>query len=60
MNLVLFFKSDDEKDLAQCMLSLIENADLRQKMLLNSEEFVQDYVWDKMKKAYLKVIDDLT
>ena len=57
---LLFFKSDDEQDLARCMLLLIENADLRQKMLLNSGQFVKDCVWDKRKDAYLGLIDRLT
>jgi glycosyltransferase involved in cell wall biosynthesis len=59
-SVVLFFKSDDEQDLARCMLSLIENANLRQKMLLNSHQFVQGYVWDKRKEEYLGLVDRMT
>jgi glycosyltransferase involved in cell wall biosynthesis len=59
-SVVLFFKSDDEQDLARCMLSLIENANLRQKMFLNSHQFVQGYVWDKRKEEYLGLVDRMT
>jgi glycosyltransferase involved in cell wall biosynthesis len=59
-SVVLFFKSDDEQDLARCMLLLIEDASLRQKMLLNSQQFVQGYVWEKRKGEYLELVDRLT
>ncbi|TRZ48669.1 glycosyltransferase WbuB [bacterium] len=59
-SVLLFFKSDDEQDLARCMLLLIEDTSLRQKMLLNSQQFVQDYLWDKKKEEYLQLIDNLT
>jgi glycosyltransferase involved in cell wall biosynthesis len=58
-SVVLFFKSDDENDLARCMLLLINDTILRQKMLLNISGFVQDYVWDKRKEEYLGLIDKM-
>jgi glycosyltransferase involved in cell wall biosynthesis len=59
-SVVLFFKSDDEQDLARCMLMLIEDASWRQKMLLNSQQFVQDYVWEQRKEEYLGLVDRMT
>lgn len=58
-SVILFFKSDDEQDMARCMVSLIEETELRQKLLLNTEEFVKDYKWDKRKDTYLEIIDRL-
>lgn len=58
-SVVQFFKSDDERDLAKCMLLLIENPDLRRKMLLNSEKFVRGFEWNVRKKEYFEIIDRL-
>jgi glycosyltransferase involved in cell wall biosynthesis len=58
-SVVQFFKSGDESDLARCMLLLIEDTSLRQKMLMNSQQFVQDYVWEKRKGEYLELVDRL-
>jgi glycosyltransferase involved in cell wall biosynthesis len=59
-SVLLFFKSDDEQDLARCMLKLIEDASLREQMLKNSQEFVQGYVWEKRKEEYLGLVDRIT
>jgi len=59
-SVVLFFKSDDEQDLARRMLQLINDAALRQKMLLNSQQLVQGYAWEKRKEEYLGLVDRLT
>ena len=59
-SVVLFFKSDDEQELAHCILLLIEDSSLRQKMLLNSQQFVKGYVWEKRKEEYLGLVDKLT
>jgi len=59
-SVVLFFKSNDEQDLARCMLLLIEDASLRQQMLQNIPKFVRDYVWNERKEAYLRLVDKLS
>lgn len=58
-SVVLFFKSDDERDLARCMLLFIEDSALQQSMLLNSQQFVQGFVWEKRKEEYLGLVDRL-
>jgi glycosyltransferase involved in cell wall biosynthesis len=58
-SVVKFFRSDDEGDLANCMLALINNSELRRKMLSNIPGFVQNYAWDKRKEEYLGLIDKM-
>ena len=57
---LLFFKSDDENDLARCISLMFENKAFRQKMIQNSQQFVQDFIWEKRKEEYLELVDRLT
>jgi glycosyltransferase involved in cell wall biosynthesis len=59
-NLVEFFKSEDEADLARCMLRLIQHQKRRATLALNALEFARDYTWDKKKEDYLKLLNRLT
>jgi glycosyltransferase involved in cell wall biosynthesis len=59
-SVIQFFKSDDENDLAHYMLLLYEDSALREKMLLNSQQFVQNYIWEKRKEEYLGLVDRVT
>lgn len=58
-SVVLFFKSDDEHDLARCMLSLIRDKELRAHLNENHKQFIENFRWDKRKHEYFDVIDSL-
>lgn len=58
-SVVQFFKPEDERDLAEKMLWLIKNNELRDRLAQNSLKFVQDYTWDKRKNKYLDLVDSL-
>ena len=55
-----FFKPDDANDLAQCMLSLINDKALRDSLRENAQKFVETYNWEKRKQEYLDLVDSLT
>jgi glycosyltransferase involved in cell wall biosynthesis len=59
-NLVEFFKSEDEEDLARCMLRLIQHKKRRTALVSNALEFAREYTWDKKKEDYLELLDRIT
>ena len=58
-SLVKFFKSEDEKDLAEAMILLITNKELRQTLILNASEFIEKNNWDMKKKEYIDLVNNL-
>ena len=58
-SIVKFFQSNDEKSLADAMLQLIRNPEVRQELVRNAREFIKDYTWEKNKGIYLDLVDSL-
>jgi len=58
-SVVKFFEPEDEKDLADVMLLLIRNKDLREKLVQNALKFVAKNSWDVKKYLYLNLVDSL-
>jgi glycosyltransferase involved in cell wall biosynthesis len=54
-----FFRANDEKSLADALLLLIKNRDMRQKLVANASEFVRQYNWDSNKHTYFELVDSL-
>ena len=52
-----FFKGGDEHDLAEAMLALIRQPELRCKLVSNALEFVKTNNWARMKVQYLALVD---
>jgi glycosyltransferase involved in cell wall biosynthesis len=59
-SLVKFFRAEDEDDLAQCMLSMINDRDARERLTKNSLQFIQGQNWATKKHEYLELVDGLT
>ncbi len=59
-SVVKFFNPEDVNDLAQAMLSLIQNKELRDNLRDNALRFVEDYRWSKKKNEYFNLVDSLT
>jgi len=57
---ILFFESNNEKDLARCISQLYQNAAKRTSFVRSANKIYEKYRWSKMKKKYLKVYEDLT
>ena len=54
-----FFKANDEKSLADAMLLLITNSEIRRSLVQNADSFMKKYTWDENKGAYLTLVDSL-
>ncbi len=58
-SMVMFFKPGDEKDLARCILELYESPHKRDRLVKNADGFNKEYSWEKYKKIYYHLIDNL-
>ncbi len=58
-SVVKFFRANDEQSLADAMLLMIKNPELRQKFTRDASEFVRKYSWDMNKDTYLNLVDSL-
>ena len=57
---VMFFRPDDERDLAAVMLQLIESPELRQELIGRGSKFAALHDWEKKKSLYLDIVSSLT
>ena len=58
-SVVNFFMPDNVDDLAECMLTMIKNRELRETLRDNALRFVEDYRWSKRKNEYFNLVDSL-
>lgn len=58
-SLVKFFKAGDDESLAEAMLKVIQDSELRSSLVLNSSVFVENYDWQSNKIKYFAVVDEL-
>lgn len=54
-----FFHANDAESLAEQMLLMIRNPDLRQTLVRNATDFVHQYSWEANKSLYLDLVDSL-
>jgi metal-dependent hydrolase (beta-lactamase superfamily II) len=54
-----FFKPDNEDDLSKCILTLIENEQLRNRLKENALQFIEDFKWSTKKDEYFNLVDSL-
>lgn len=59
-NTIMYYRSDDERDLARCVIELYRNPEKRAALAAASETVYQNYRWSVMRLEYLKVFDGLT
>jgi glycosyltransferase involved in cell wall biosynthesis len=57
---VHFFRSGDSQDMAQAMLHVIRDRDLRESLAARGYEYVERHGWGQKKKEYLDLIDSLS
>jgi glycosyltransferase involved in cell wall biosynthesis/peptidoglycan/xylan/chitin deacetylase (PgdA/CDA1 family) len=58
-SVVKFFKPGDVDDLAQCMVTLIKDKEVRDRLCENAQKFVTDYSWEKRCREYYDIVDKL-
>jgi glycosyltransferase involved in cell wall biosynthesis len=59
-SMVKFFRSGDDAALAEAMLAMIHNPELRIKLAKNALAFAQDYDWESNQDKYLNIVNRLT
>lgn len=57
---VRFFTSGDDRAMADAMLQVIENDELRQRLVAEGYEYVTNHSWDTKKQDYLNLVDGLS
>ena len=57
---VHFFRSGDSQAMAEAMMDVINDKDLRQSLIARGYEYVERNGWDRKKKEYLDLIDGLS
>ncbi len=57
---VMFFKPNDEHDLARCVLELYKNPERRAALAASGSAIYEKYRWTVMKHEYLRVFEQLT
>jgi glycosyltransferase involved in cell wall biosynthesis len=56
---IQYYENDDEKQLAQQILRLRNDAELRRRLVTNSRKYVLENNWDARKHEYLRLVDSL-
>jgi glycosyltransferase involved in cell wall biosynthesis len=56
---VMFFESENVEDLARCMLLLIRDQQLRERLVANAMEYAKENNWAVKKQQYLALVDAL-
>jgi glycosyltransferase involved in cell wall biosynthesis len=56
-SLVTFFESDNEKDLADKMLLLIKDKNLRETQIANSLKYIEENNWSVKKSLYINIVN---
>ena len=58
-SIVKYFNPEDEKDLAEAMLLLIKNKEMREKLSRNALKFIEKNNWRVKKHIYFDLVDSL-
>ncbi len=58
-SMVMFFRSEDENDLARCIVLLRKEEKLRKNLVKNAFKYVEKNSWNIKKYSYLNIVDSL-
>lgn len=58
--MVKFFRSEDENDLAECIVQLRKNKRLRDSLVVNSFKYMEHNNWEARKHIYLRLVDSFS
>lgn len=58
-SMVKFFKSEDELDLARCIILLWREKKLREYLVKNAFRYIEQNSWNVKKHSYLNIVDSL-
>jgi glycosyltransferase involved in cell wall biosynthesis/peptidoglycan/xylan/chitin deacetylase (PgdA/CDA1 family) len=58
-SVVRFFESGNQDALASAMLDVLQNPDLRRRIIANASAYSEVHSWRRRKSDYLRIVDDL-
>ena len=58
-SVVRFFESGNHDAMAEAMLEVLQNRDVRRKLVSNASEYAVRHAWQRRKGAYLQLVDQL-
>jgi glycosyltransferase involved in cell wall biosynthesis len=58
-SVVKFFEANSERSLAEAILLLVRNVQLRHSLIDKANDFVKKYTWDEHQAAYLNLVHSL-
>jgi glycosyltransferase involved in cell wall biosynthesis len=58
-SVVRFFESGNSDALASAMVDVLQNSDLRRRMISSATAYSDLHSWKRRKSDYLKIVDDL-
>lgn len=58
-SVVRFFESGNVEALAAAMIEVLENRDLRARLVANASAYSEEHSWRRRKADYLRIVDDL-
>jgi glycosyltransferase involved in cell wall biosynthesis len=59
-SMVKFFRAGDDAALAEAMLAMIHNPEMRIRLARNAQDFAHDYDWDTNQGRYMGIVNRLT
>lgn len=58
-SMVNFFEPENENELAEAVISLFHNKNLREQLIQNSQQFIRKHGWQCSKQIYLNIVEKL-
>jgi glycosyltransferase involved in cell wall biosynthesis len=58
-NMVKFFTSEDENDLARCIMEINNDQELRKSLIEHGNDYIEQNNWKTKKEMYFKIIENL-
>jgi glycosyltransferase involved in cell wall biosynthesis len=58
-SIIQYYENDDEVELAEQIIRLKNDPDLRDRLVTNAKKYVQENTWDARKHEYLQLVDSL-
>ena len=56
---VMFFEPENTENLAQCLIELYKNSELRKSLVAHGREYVDENSWEVRKSTYIEIVNSL-
>ena len=55
----MFFEPENTENLAQCLIELYKNSELRKSLVAHGREYVDENSWEVRKSTYIEIVNSL-